>query len=237
MNFAAVIFDFGGVMTSSPFEAFNRLEAELGAPADFIRRVNTANPQDNAWARLERGLLSRAEFAEAFATESAALGHRIDGTAVLACLAGRLRPGMVRALDRLTDAGYRIACITNNAPSGPGQSGHGPGMATDSAAADLLAPVFARFEHVIESARAGVRKPDPAIYRMMCDALGLAPRDCVYLDDLGINCKPAATLGMRAIKVTGEAQALRDLSTILGLDLGTADAGSMTTGPNTMGHQ
>ena len=94
-----------------------------------------------------------------------------------------------------------------------------PGMAADPATALRLAPVFARFDHVIESARAGVRKPDPRIYAMMCEALEVSPEACVYLDDLGINCKPAAALGMAAIKVTGEAQALRDLSAILGLDL------------------
>jgi putative hydrolase of the HAD superfamily len=72
---------------------------------------------------------------------------------------------------------------------------------------------------VIESSKAGVRKPDPRIYAMMCEALAVAPEACVYLDDLGINCKPAAAMGMRAIKVVGEEQALAELSQALGLDL------------------
>ena len=214
MRFAAVIFDFGGVITSSPFEAFNRLEAARGLPHEFVRRVNSTDPDSNAWARLERGELTREAFDRAFADEAAALGHQLDGASVLACLSGALRPAMVTAMDRIVAAGLRIGCITNNAPAG-----NGPGMAADPMTAGKLAPVFARFEHVIESAKAGVRKPDPRIYQMMCEALGVAPAQCVYLDDLGINCKPAATLGMHAIKVTGEAQALADLSAALGIAL------------------
>jgi len=214
MRYAAVIFDFGGVITSSPFEAFNRLEAERGLPKDFVRRVNSANPDTNAWARLERGELSREDFDRAFAEEAEALGHALDGASVLACLSGALRPAMVNAMDRIVAAGLRIGCITNNAPSGTG-----PGMASDALTAGKLAPVFARFEHVIESAKAGVRKPDPRIYQMMCEALGVAPEHCIYLDDLGINCKPAAALGMHAIKVSSGAQALTDLSAALGIAL------------------
>ena len=219
MRYAAVIFDFGGVITSSPFEAFNRLEAERGLPQDFVRRVNSADPDTNAWARLERGELTREAFDRAFAEEAEALGHALDGASVLACLSGALRPAMVTALDRIVAAGLRIGCITNNAPAGKDGAGNGPGMATDPVKAGQLAPVFARFEHVIESAKAGVRKPNPRIYRMMCDALGVAPEVCIYLDDLGINCKPAAALGMHAIKVTGETQALADLSAALGIAL------------------
>lgn len=214
-HFRAVIFDFGGVITSSPFEAFNRLEDARGLPRDFVRRVNHTNPDTNAWARLERGELTREAFDRAFAEEARDLGHELDGGSVLDCLAGALRPAMVTALDRIVAAGLRIGCITNNAPSGTG-----PGMAADAAAAERMADVFARFEHVIQSAKAGVRKPDPRIYLMMCEALGIEPASCVYLDDLGINCKPAAALGMHAIKVVSEAQALADLSAALGIALG-----------------
>jgi putative hydrolase of the HAD superfamily len=84
--------------------------------------------------------------------------------------------------------------------------------------ADAYEQVFARFEHTIESSKAGVRKPDPRIYLMMCEYLGLEPAQCVYLDDLGVNCKPAAQLGMHAIKVTSGEQALADLGAVLGLD-------------------
>lgn len=213
-SFKAVIFDFGGVITASPFEAFNRLEAERGLPRDFVRTVNTRNPDSNAWALFERAAIDAAAFNELFAAEAKAAGHELDGASVLAVLSGSIRPAMVTALDRLKDAGYRLACITNNVPTG-----HGAGMARSGDAQDAYEQAFARFEHVIESSKAGVRKPDPRIYQMMCDHLGLGPEVCIYLDDLGINCKPAAQLGMAAIKVTSGEQALADLGALLGLDL------------------
>ncbi|WP_226016033.1 HAD-IA family hydrolase [Novosphingobium sp. FKTRR1] len=215
MAFAAVIFDFGGVITSSPFEAFNRLEAERGLPQNFVRRINATNPDSNAWALFERAEIDAARFDALFAEEARAHGHHLEGSAVLAVLAGAVRPAMIRALDQLAAAGYRLGCITNNVPTG-----HGAGMARSSDRADEMEQIFARFEHVIESSKAGVRKPDPRIYTMMCAHLGLAPAQCVYLDDLGINCKPAAALGMHAIKVTSGEQALTDLSAVLGLALG-----------------
>lgn len=212
MAFTAVIFDFGGVITSSPFEAFNRLEAERGLPHDLVRQINSRNPDTNAWALFERAEIGADEFDSRFAEEARALGHDLDGASVLAVLAGAVRPAMVDALDRLAAEGFRLGCITNNVPAG-----HGAGMARSVDAHDELEGIFARFEHVIESSKAGVRKPDPRIYRMMCDNLGVAPDQCVYLDDLGINCKPAAQMGMSAIKVTSGEQALADLGTVLGI--------------------
>lgn len=214
MTIDTVIFDFGGVITASPFEAFNRLEAERGLPRDFVRRVNAADPDGNAWARFERAEIDAAAFDCLFAAEARALGHELEGEAVLAVIAGAVRPAMVAALDRLKVNGFALGCITNNVPSGKGA-----GMARSFAKAEEVAAIMARFDHVIESSKVGVRKPDPAIYRMMCDALGVSPDQCVYLDDLGINCKPAAALGMRAIKVTSGDQALKELATILNMEL------------------
>ena len=213
--FKAVIFDFGGVITASPFEAFNRLEDERGLPRDFIRSVNALNPHDNAWAKFERAEIDARKFDVLFEAEAEALGHPLEGRAVLAVLSGVIRPAMVTALDQLAGAGYRLACITNNVPSG-----HGAGMARSGDAQDAYEQVFARFEAVIESSKVGLRKPDPRIYQLMCDQLGLAPADCVYLDDLGINCKPAAALGMAAIKVTSGEQALAELGALVGIELG-----------------
>lgn len=214
-NFDAVIFDFGGVITASPFEAFNVLEAERGLPAEFIRSVNAANPDSNAWARFERAEIDARTFDVLFEAEAEALGHPLEGRAVLAVLSGAIRPAMVTALDQLAAAGLRLGCITNNVPAG-----HGAGMARSGDARDAYEQVFARFEHTIESSKAGLRKPDPQIYLMMCERLGLKPARCVYLDDLGINCKPAAQLGMHAIKVVSGEQALADLGAVLGLALG-----------------
>jgi len=209
----AVLWDFGGVITSSPFEAFNRYEASRGLPRDSIRRINAADPDRNAWARLERSEIDADAFDALFAEEAAAQGYQIAGRDVLSLLAGDIRPAMVAALDTLTAAGIRIGCITNNA-----KVGRGAGMVADPEKARAVAAILARFEHVIESAKVGVRKPDPRIYRMMCDAIGVPPEACVYLDDLGINCKPAAAMGMAAIKVTSEAQALADLARLTGIE-------------------
>lgn len=210
-SFTAVIFDFGGVITASPFEGFARLEAERGLPAGLIRRVNAANPDENAWARLERSEIDTAAFDTLFAAESEAFGHRLSGRAVLSVIAGAVRPEMVAALGKLRAAGYHLGCITNNVLSEESQ----PGAGLKPAYAEALG----HFEEVIESARVGLRKPDPRIYALMCERLGLAPEACVYLDDLGINCKPAAMLGMHAIKVTSGAQALAELGAVLELDL------------------
>ena len=213
MNRDTVIFDFGGVITSSPFEAFNRLEAERGLPRDLIRRINAAEADDNAWARFERAEIDAAAFDESFAREAKALGHDLRGEDVLAVLAGDIRPRMVMAIDWLKANGYRIGCITNNVPTGSGA-----GMARTAEKASAIAAILARFDHVVESSKVGIRKPDPAIYRLACTALRVEPQQCVYLDDLGINCKPAAALGMAAIKVTAEAQALDDLARAIGVE-------------------
>jgi putative hydrolase of the HAD superfamily len=214
MTYTCVIFDFGGVITSSPFEAFNRMEAERGLPHDLVRRVNATNPDDNAWAKFERAEVNAVEFDALFADEAKALGHALRGADVLTCLSGAIRPRMVQALDILKAKGFTLGCITNNVPTGKGA-----GMAGSFAKAEAIEAIMARFDHVIESSKAGVRKPDPRIYLMMCETLGVEAAQCVYLDDLGINCKPAAGLGMTAIKVVGEDQALADLGAVLKLDL------------------
>jgi putative hydrolase of the HAD superfamily len=211
MTFTTIIFDFGGVITSSPFEAFNRMEAEQGLPHDLVRRINSANPDSNAWARFERAEVNAAEFDALFAAEASALGHVLRGADVLSCLSGDIRPRMVTALDALKANGFRLGCITNNVPAGKGA-----GMAGTVAKARAISAIMARFDHVIESSKVGVRKPDPRIYQMMCAALGVDATHCVYLDDLGINCKPAAALGMAAIKVVDGDQALTDLGALLG---------------------
>ncbi|MGH7023469.1 MAG: HAD-IA family hydrolase [Caulobacteraceae bacterium] len=211
MALEAVIWDFGGVFTGSPFEAFNAYEAGHGLPKDFIRRVNATNPHENAWALFESARIDGARFDALFLEESTALGHAVRGGEVLPLLSGAVRPRMVEALKACKDR-FKVGCITNNMAQG-----HGPGMAASAEGASRTAPIMALFDAVIESSKVGARKPAPAIYRMMCDALAVDPTDCLYLDDLGINCKGAAAVGMRAIKVVSEAQALADLAAATGL--------------------
>tara|TARA_R110001599_G_scaffold34871_13_gene111278 strand:- start:2331 stop:2978 length:648 start_codon:yes stop_codon:yes gene_type:complete len=214
LNFTTIVFDFGGVITSSPFEAFNRLEAEKGVPKDSVRRINSADPDNNAWARFERAELDETGFDNAFADEAKAIGIELRGADVLARLAGDVRPAMVATIDRLKSEGFTVACITNNVPAGKGA-----GMAMSDEKAAAVKAIMLRFDHIIESSKAGIRKPDPRIYQMMCDALDVEPAQCIYLDDLGINCKPAAALGMAAIKVSAEQQALDELGVLLNMQL------------------
>jgi putative hydrolase of the HAD superfamily len=208
----AVIWDFGGVFTTSPFEAFNRLEAERGLPRDLVRRVNSTNPDSNAWALFERNEIDAAHFDTLFLEESTALGHPLRGADVLPRLNGELRPRMVAALKACKQR-FKVGCITNNVVSM-----HSPGQDDSQRAAGAMAQVMPLFDAIIESSKAGVRKPDPKIYLMMCDLLGVKPQACVYLDDLGINCKPAAGLGMTAIKVVDVDQTLAELAAATGLN-------------------
>lgn len=209
----AVLWDFGGVILSSPFDAFSRYESEIGLPRDFIRSLNARNPDTNAWARMERSEVDLDGFAALFEAEAAEMGHKLSGHHVLKIISGEVRPEMVEALRRVKQR-FRIACITNNMPTG-----HGPGMARDPERIREIEAIMALFEHVVESSKLGIRKPDPRIYQHACQLLGVEPADCVYLDDLGINLKPARALGMQTIKVENAVQALTELEKILGIPL------------------
>jgi len=202
----AVMFDFGGVLTTSPFEAFARYEANHSLPSGFLRSVNATDPDTNAWARLERGALTIEQFGDAFAVESRALGHEVDGRDVLGLLAGDLRPTMVEAVRRCR-AHFRTALLTNNF------------SLDDGSAPPAHRAVLDHFDVVVESSRVGVRKPDPRFYEMACEALDIGPADAVFLDDLGINLKPARQMGMITIKVTDPDRALVELETHTGLTL------------------
>ena len=206
----AVLWDFGGVILSSPFEAFRRYEEEHGLPRDFIRSVNAHNPDANAWALLERNDISPARFDALFADESDALGHRVPGADVLALLAGDVRPHMVEALDAVISAGYLTACLTNNVVST---------VEEPNERQREVAAIMGRFHRVIESSKVGCRKPEPRFYEIACESLSVSPDECVFLDDLGINLKPAAAMGMRTIKVVDSFDALAELSAHLALDL------------------
>jgi putative hydrolase of the HAD superfamily len=210
MMIEAVIWDFGGVLTSSPFEAFARFETERGLPTDIIRRTNANNHWENAWAKFERAEVDIEAFDHLFAAESLALGAEVRGKDVLPLLSGDLRPEMVEALKRVK-AKFKTGCITNNLPANSIGSLGGRSL--------YVAEVMALFDHVIESAKIGLRKPDPRIYQMMTEALGVDPKRCVYLDDLGVNLKPARELGMTTIKVLNASQAICELEAVTGLGL------------------
>jgi putative hydrolase of the HAD superfamily len=216
----AVLWDFGGVISTSPFDEFLRYEQDHGLPPGFLRGLNTVNPDDNAWARLERGHVSAEEFCTLYEAEAVLAGHTIRALEVLAMLSGSLRPEMVEAVRRCGDH-LETALLTNNfvplADLGPASPATPPAAsAPRSAAADVLE----LFDVVIESSKVGVRKPDPRFYQLACEALDIEPTEAVFLDDLGINLKPARQMGMRTIKVIDPAVALAELEAIVGFELG-----------------
>jgi putative hydrolase of the HAD superfamily len=205
-SFDAVFWDFGGVVTTSPFEAFNTYEAANGIPKDFIRGVNTHNPDTNAWAQIERQEISAEAFNELFATESEALGHRVPGADVLGCLYGNVRPEMLKALNIIHVNGLTQACLTNNVNRSVEER-------SDVSSAMTI------FDHVIESSKVGIRKPEPGFYTLACETAGVSADRVVFLDDLGINLKPAREMGMATIKVVSADQALGELEGLLGIPL------------------
>lgn len=204
----AVLFDFGGVLSSSPFDAFERYERENGLPGGFIRALNATDHHDNAWARLERSEVSIGEFVCLFEAEAAAAGHPVDGAEVLSLLGGDIRPGMIRAVEACRER-FLVGLLTNNFVSS--EAGERP--------MSRVAAVLELFDEVVESSVIGVRKPEPRFFEIACERLAISPEEAVFLDDLGVNLKPARALGMRTIKVSTEAQALAELSEVLGIDL------------------
>ncbi len=203
----AVLFDMGGVIVSGPWEGFAAYERANGLPDGLIRRINSTDPDSNAWAQMERGKIGLDEFAEAFEAEAAALGFRVDGTAVLNSLGGELIPSMAEAVRRCSER-LKTGLLTNN---------YSPMGSSDRSAE--LAQVLEWFDVVIESSVVGVRKPDPAFYAMACKALGVEPSECVFLDDLGVNLKPARAMGMTTIKVVDVDEALTELEAAVGFSL------------------
>ncbi len=213
----SVLFDFGGVILTSPFEAFNAYEAQHGLPPDLIRTINTSNPDNNAWAKLERSEVGPDEFGALFAAEAAERGYEVEGRDILRLLSGEIRPEMVEAVRRIKAAGFKTACLTNNFVS---HEDRGSGVdSADPARAAALAEVMALFDVVVESSRVGIRKPEIGFYEIALEELDITAAEAVFLDDLGINLKPARAMGMTTIKVQGADQALADLEAVLGLEL------------------
>lgn len=207
----AIFWDFGGVLTTGPFGAFKRFEQENNLPENFIRMVNATNPDNNAWARLERSEISLEEFDREFKQETRRAGHLVGGFQVLQLIAGDLVPDMVEVLCRCKQR-YLNACLTNNINIGDHD---GDQLARNRA--DEFKKVMELFDFVVESSKVGVRKPDPRFYEMACEIVNVEPQKVVFLDDLGVNLKPARAMGMKTIKVTDHQRAIKELEAILGM--------------------
>ena len=207
MSYHAVLFDIGGVVVDSPLHTIARYEREHGIPEGFLNSVVRDTGPTGAWSRMERGELDAAGFCAQFDTECSARGHLLPAAAVLERIAleNKPRPLMTEALRRLRANGLVTAALTNNWKSeGESSDRHG------------LRPLF---DHFIESSVVGLRKPDPAIYRLAFAQMGLAGERIVFLDDIGANLKAARALGMTTIKVIDAEQALGELQELLGIEL------------------
>ena len=206
----AVFWDFGGVITTSPFDSFNIYEESQNLPKDLIRTINSTNPDNNAWAKLERSEIDQEEFDSLFEVESRQFGHPVPGKQVLALLKGQIRPEMVKALREIKDKLIQ-GCLTNNIQSTEGQE-----LETDNAAiSGTHQEIMGLFDFVFESSKENVRKPDPKFYQLACKRGNVNPNEVIFLDDLGINLKPAKALGMRTIKVVKAEDALKELQDLL----------------------
>ena len=210
-RFSSIFWDFGGVITSSPFEAFNLFEKENNVPLDFIRKVNSTNPFNNAWAQLEESKISLKEFDLLFAKESKQLGREILGREVLSLLQGTIRPRIVAAIKKFKELGFLQACLTNNFDSGDRDI-----SALDDKNDERL-KIMDLFDFVIESKEVGVRKPSDEFYELALPKTKAIPEKTIFLDDLGINLKPAKLLKISTIKVVSEQQALDELSDLTGI--------------------
>lgn len=204
----AVFWDFGGVITSSPFESFNKFEIKKRLPENFLRTVNSTNPDENAWAKLERSEVDLNEFDRLFLEESNALGHAVPGKEVIALLKGEVRPQMIDALESIKDKLIQ-ACLTNNIQAMEKE------FEGNVSASGKHNEVMKLFDFVIESSKENVRKPDPRFYLLACKRARIKPEEAIFLDDLGINLKPARELGMKTIKVINPDVALEELQSFL----------------------
>ncbi|HEV2992849.1 MAG TPA: HAD-IA family hydrolase [Acidimicrobiia bacterium] len=214
MAWRAVIFDLGGVVLPSPLDTFRSYEASHGLPHRFLSEVVLAGGDDGAWSRFERGELDPAGFAKDFERECAAAGGQVDVAVLLSEVATGAgpRPAMLAALRAIRAHGLRTAALTNNWRADDGAT-----------MGDRQAGLFDLFDVVVESAVEGLRKPDPRIYELTCARVGVAPDEAVFLDDLGVNLKPARALGMATIKVSDPDAALAQLADVLGFALDDPD--------------
>ncbi len=205
MQYRAVLFDLGGVVVGSPLHAIAAYERAHAISAGFINRVVVDTAPNGGWSRLERGELTLEEFYPVFDGDCAAAGVAISARALMALVAQVIapRPAMIEAIRRIRARGLLAGAITNN-------------WVAEDGGTHVLRPHFDAF---IESAVVGVRKPDPRIFHLACDQLGIAPADAVFLDDIGSNLKAARALGMTTIKVDHPDTALTELQTVLGFSL------------------
>jgi putative hydrolase of the HAD superfamily len=201
----AVIFDIGGVLTTSPVQSIRAFEEQSGLPERALGPLLADH--DGAWSLFEKSEISPAEFVAAFEEETVGRGLDVDGWKFLEAFYTALvvRDEMVHAVRAIRER-MKVAAITNN-------------ITREERSAENPLALDDLFDVVIESSKVGVRKPDPRIYLMACEEMGVAPGECVFLDDFGVNLKAARQLGMTTIKVDETTTALDELEATLGFSL------------------
>jgi putative hydrolase of the HAD superfamily len=205
--YKAAIFDIGGVLTHSPVTRIKQYCADNGIH-DGVR-VAIFGPEDGPWSRFERSELTREGFAGEFDRHISVCETKATGPAFMEWFFQGFgeRPEMVGAV-RYLKGRVKLGAITNNVSRDePAQ--------TRTSGIDLPS----LFEVIVESAIVGYRKPEPQIFQIACEQLGIEANEAVFLDDLGANLKGARALGMHTIKVDDTLSALDELEAALGIPL------------------
>eukprot|EP01116_Phalansterium_solitarium_P004073 TRINITY_DN14964_c0_g1_i1.p1 TRINITY_DN14964_c0_g1~~TRINITY_DN14964_c0_g1_i1.p1 ORF type:complete len:230 (+),score=64.26 TRINITY_DN14964_c0_g1_i1:166-855(+) len=212
----AVIFDLGGVVFRSPFAAMGRLENDLHLPKGSLNAVIARSGHNGPFARLERSDISFSQFVAAFEADCLRAGHRVSASVFLSAIDEATRTpneAMIEAIKILRSRGLLTAALTNNF-----FTSDAAGVRRESELPTLLHGLF---DQIVESRLVGLNKPDPKIYELACEGLGVRPGEAVFLDDIGRNLKAAAAVGLRTIKVAQDdvAPAIVELERVVGVSL------------------
>ncbi|XP_070554469.1 bifunctional epoxide hydrolase 2-like [Ptychodera flava] len=210
----AVLFDVGGVIRSPPPSGVAGYAESIGLPRNFLTDVIQRGAPDNAFFKMERGELTTTEFAVEFRKEvdkalkeaNLTMPEEFDAfKMVMTITDNKAVPSVLQAMTTLRKNGLKVGVLTNNYISDI------PNRKPNS---NFIMALRHFADHIVESCRAGVRKPAPEIYKMACDALGVAPSETVFLDDSEENLKPAREMGIHTIKVSDPTTALKELQEV-----------------------
>ena len=204
MKIKTIIFDFGGVVTNSPIEGFKKLEKTHGYSKGLITGINMNNPDNNAWARSERGEIEIDTFLSQFEQEALEIGHDINADEILIQLYGSPRPIMIKKIISLSKSNkYKLICLTNVLK--------GIEKFMPKEREEVVNNIMSYFDKIYESYKIGMRKPEARIYEYIIKDLEINPKETVFLDDLGMNLKTARQLGINTIKVVDPIEAIKTL--------------------------
>ncbi|KAK1170419.1 bifunctional epoxide hydrolase 2 [Acipenser oxyrinchus oxyrinchus] len=216
-----VLFDLGGVlMTPAPQLTFQKYEESLGIPRGFLQKTIVNGGPENPFFRAERGQITLSQFVPEFEAECKKSASSEGVTLppqfsvqrlfeeVTAAL--KINKPMLEAAVRLRDSGFKTCVLTNTWVDDSAQR---------EGTAQALSSLSGHFNLLIESCRAGMRKPEPAFYSLALDKLNAKPQEAIFLDDIGANLKVARELGMATILVGDTTEALKELQTLSGVQL------------------